>query len=279
MRLKALKINQILGSDAGMADNYDHLGQIYLRQGDLVNARKMFDGALVIARAKGHLGRAADLCVRLGHIYWVEKALDRARLLLAEALAEYAHEAKRDDQVACLVCLGLLARQSGDLNEAERRFASALDVVRDLDAPETTAFVCTQLGTVYLLQSNGPAAATVLARAQRLFQAQADIHGLGHVCGHLGLAAMLQDRFREAHAYLLAAVRINRRLGRVSHLADNFANLGSLYWSADKPHHALTLYHKAFILFERLGHRAKAEKTRALLAGLSALHGGRADIA
>jgi len=272
MRLKALKINQVLGSDAGMADNYGQLGQIYLHQGELREAEKMFRHALAIEQSRGRAVRVAGYYLRLGQICLKRKTVVQAGELLSKGLAQYTQLDDRQGQVHCLLYLGLACQHNGDLNQAETRFKAALEILNDdLDSSATKAAVYSYLGALYLDCTEGAAAEKVLAKALSLYQDLDDARGMGLVHSHLGLAAMLQNCPAVARTHLITAIQTNRRLGLQTRLADNLANLGCLYWSQGKPRSAGVMYHRALILFRSAGHEAKYEQTRALLDGLSAV--------
>ncbi len=271
MRLKDLKINQVLGSDAGMADNYGQLGQIYLRQGDLREAEKMFRHALAIELSRGRAARVAWYYLSLGQICLKRKTVVQAGELLTKGLVQYAQLDDKQGQVHCLLYLGLAYQHNGDLNQAETHFNAALEIVNDLDSFVTKAAVYSYLGALYLDRTDGTAAEKVLAKALSLYQDLDNPRGMGLVHSHLGLAAMLQNRPAAARTHLATAIQTNRRLGLQTRLADNLANLGCLYWAQGKHSPAIVMIRRALTLFQSAGPKAKYEQTSDLLAGLCIL--------
>jgi len=268
LRLKALRINQILGSDQGMADNYGHLGEIYRRQGDLREAEKMFRHALAIEQARGPSVRLAGYYLNLGRICLKRKAVVQAAELLARGLELFTHLADQNGQVDCLVRLGLACLQNGDFNHAEDHFAAALIILNGCEAPAARAAVYNFLGALHIERADGAAAAACLYKALSLYESLGDAQGMGLAHGHLGLVAILQDCPGKARAHLITAIQTHRRLGLTMRLADNLANLGGLYWSKGRRGPALVMYRRALTMFQSTKNHAKYEQTRRLLAGL-----------
>jgi len=271
MRLKALKINKVLGSNEGMAENYGQLGQIYQRQGDLREAEKMFRQALAIEQSRGQSGRMAGYYLSLGQICLKRKSVVQAGEMLSEGLALYTQLDDKQGQADCLVYAGLAYQRNGDFNQAEDRFKAALETLNGFGGPNYKAAVYCCLGALYLDRTDGAAAEKVVAKALSLYEGLGDVRGMGLVHGHLGLAAMLQNRPNAARSHIITAIQTNRRLGLQTRLADNLANLGCLYWSQGKPRAAWVMYQRAMNLFRSAGHAPKYEQTRALLTGLSDL--------
>ena len=278
IRLKALKINQVLGSNAGMADNYGQLGKIYLQQGELREAEKMLRHALNIEQSQGQSARVAGYYLDLGRICLKRKAVVQAGELFAKGLDLYTQLDDKKGQVKCLVRLGLACQQNGNFNQAESRFKSALEILNGslAHATKIKAAVYNYLGALYLERSDGNAAVKVLNKAHSLYQSIGDAKGLGLVYSHLGLAAMVQGRSGKARAFLISAIQTNRRLGLKSRTADNLANLGCLYYSRGKIRPAAVMFQKAMHLFQSAGHTVKYEQTRALLDGLPVLQAAAA---
>ena len=256
-----------------MADNYGHLGKIYLQQGELREAEKMFRHALEIELTLGQSERAAGYYLDLGRICMQRKAVAQARELFARGLDLYTELDNKEGQVKCLVRLGLACQQNGNFNRAESWFKSALETMKSGLSHVTPikAAVYNYLGALYLERSDGNAAVKVLNKAHSLYQSLGEAKGLGLVYGHLGLASMIQGRPGKARVFLISAIRINRRLGQASRAADNLANLACLYYTRGKTRSAAVMYYKAMRLFQSAGHKIKYEQTRALLDGMPVL--------
>jgi tetratricopeptide (TPR) repeat protein len=273
IRLKALKINQILGSSAGMADNYGQLGHIYLRQGELRQAEKMLRHALAIEQSRDQTERVAGYYLDLGRVCLKRKAVAQAAELLSKGLDLFIQLDDQEGQVNCLVRLGLAYQQNGNFDQAETRFKAAARILENSESVargiEAAVYSC--LGALYLERSDGIAATKVLNKAHSIYHALGDPRGLGLVFSHLGLAAMLQGQAGTARAFLITAIRTNRRLGLHARTADNLANLGCLYCSWGKIAAAVVMCQKALDLFRTTEHPAKFERTRALVAGLTGL--------
>jgi tetratricopeptide (TPR) repeat protein len=79
MHKKALAINEKLGCQDGMADQYGNLGLLYWKSGALDRAEEMYKKALAIDQKLGRQEDMAHQYGSLGLIYQTRGELDRAR--------------------------------------------------------------------------------------------------------------------------------------------------------------------------------------------------------
>jgi hypothetical protein len=81
MRLKALKINQCLGSRRGMADDYGRLATLHGLLGELERALSMLEQAVEIETFLGRQETLPDAFHHLGEIFLAHGSFDGAEKL------------------------------------------------------------------------------------------------------------------------------------------------------------------------------------------------------
>ncbi len=184
----------------------DRLGQVALSSGDLAGAEAAFAVSLEM-RQRGSSTAQAGLPQAFGRLAVV--ALRRGQGHRARDLFELGLEIARAlrtqlsaDDAMLLQNLGYIARMAGDLDEAERCYASALSI-KLLVVGESHSTVATTLCSqgMVLLRRGCPAAALLkFERAREIHQAATGAlsAGLGHV--HMGAGSALLKLGRAAEA-------------------------------------------------------------------------------
>jgi class 3 adenylate cyclase/tetratricopeptide (TPR) repeat protein len=124
------------------------LGLLYLAQGDLEHAIRMFDQGLALCRASGHRTNLRVIAAGLGYASALQGRLAEGRALLEEATRESIRTGARQmpDGVAWLseVC-----RLAGHGEEAGQHARQALDLARQQKARGDEALALHQLGVVH----------------------------------------------------------------------------------------------------------------------------------
>jgi tetratricopeptide (TPR) repeat protein len=124
------------------------LGLLYLAQGDLEHAIRMFDQGLALCRASGHRNLLRVIAAGLGYASALQGRLAEGRTLLEEAISESVRTGARQmpDGVAWLseVC-----RLAGHGEEAGQHARQALDLARQQKARGDEALALHQLGVVH----------------------------------------------------------------------------------------------------------------------------------
>ena len=87
MYKKALAIDEKLGRQERMANQYGNLGILYQTRGDLDRAEEMYKKALAIAQKLGHQEGMANQYGNLGILYQTRGDLEQAEEMLKKSLA------------------------------------------------------------------------------------------------------------------------------------------------------------------------------------------------
>jgi tetratricopeptide (TPR) repeat protein len=265
MRLKALKINEALGSRSGVAGDCFRLAELYLLSEELDLAEKMLARAMEIACTLEPNHHCARHCAELGALFLGRGALQKAAGFFrksADINAALGNQAGLAENLQTLV---LIAERQNDLKAIEALLLQTLEIARKLENPQMTAATLGRIGATHLRLGLARPAKRALEEAREFYLALNSAAGLADTLGHLGLAHTLLDDAAGAEAFLLQALQMNEALQRRSRLADNCGNLGNLHWGQGRRQAALPFYRRALALFIETGDTAKAQKTRRLL--------------
>jgi tetratricopeptide (TPR) repeat protein len=120
------------GEGRGMSPIIAHgcLGLLYLAQGDLEYAIRMFDQGLALGRASDLRIWLPNIAAGLGAAYALQGRLAEGRTLLEEAISENIRIVGPHNQALWIAQLSEVCRLAGHGEEAGQRARQALDVAR-----------------------------------------------------------------------------------------------------------------------------------------------------
>ena len=122
------------------------LGELYLAQGDLEHAIRVFDQGLALCRASGTRDWLPGIAMGLGSAYTLQGRLTEGRALLEEAISESIHTGS--PQSYAYAQLSEVCRLAGRGDEAWQHARQALDQARQLKERGNEALALHQLGVV-----------------------------------------------------------------------------------------------------------------------------------
>jgi tetratricopeptide (TPR) repeat protein len=128
---------------------YACLGYLYLAQGDLEQAIRMFDQGLNLCRASSSLDWLRPLAVGLGYAYALQGYLVEGRALLEEGISESIRTGGLQGNAYWVAWLSEVCRLAGRCDEAWQHARQALDLAWQQKARGNEALALQQLGVVY----------------------------------------------------------------------------------------------------------------------------------
>ena len=172
------------------------LGQLYLAQGDLEHAIRVFDQGLALCRASGNRDWLRPIVAGLGYAYALQGRLAEGRALLEEAISESIRTGAR--QHPCWVAwLSEVCRLAGRGEEAWQHARQALDLARQQKERGDEALALHQLGAVHA-HADPPDVAQAEAHYQQALALAEELgmrplvahchHGLGRLYSQTGRA-------------------------------------------------------------------------------------------
>jgi tetratricopeptide (TPR) repeat protein len=190
------------------------LGELYLTQGDLASAIRVYEQGLALCRASGNRDWLQGTMVGLGFAYTLQGRLAEGRTLLEEAIRDSIRTGRLQGRAFHLTRLSEVCRLEGGWDEAWQHACQALDLAQQLKARGDEARALHQLGTVYA-HANPPDAAQAEAHYQQAL-ALADELGMRPLQAHchLGLGTLYTKtgQQEQARAALTAAIGLYRAM-------------------------------------------------------------------
>ena len=190
------------------------LGLLYLAQGDLEHAIRMFDQGLALCRASGDRDLFRVIMGGLGYAYALQGRLAEGRALLEEAIREDIRMGTWENHALRLACLSEVWRLAGRCAEAWQHARQALDLARQHKGRANEALALHQLGVVHA-HTDSPDAAQAEAHYQQALALAEELgmrplvahchHGLGRLYGQTG-------QREQAHAALATAIDLYRAM-------------------------------------------------------------------
>jgi tetratricopeptide (TPR) repeat protein len=125
------------------------LGHLYLAQGELEPAIRMYDQGLALCRASGTRDWLRGITAGLGYAYALQGRLAEGRTLLEEAIKEDIRTGARFNHARWVVQLSEVCRLAGHGEEAWKHARQALDLARQHKERGNEAHALHQLGVVH----------------------------------------------------------------------------------------------------------------------------------
>jgi tetratricopeptide (TPR) repeat protein len=171
---------------------------------------------------------AATAATRLGD-------LATGASLADEALRQFRSRGDRDGRMRALNLLGAISWERGHMAEAERYFADALGLARQLQDIPMLARACNNLASVAHLQGRSDEAAELYRGALLAHQRHGDRRGTAETYHNLGLVYRQAGEWREAEDAAADAIRHAETLGEPALLALALAGRAELRIERDEP--------------------------------------------
>ena len=144
---EALRLATMEGRGETPIIAHNHLGHLYLEQGDLEHAIRVLDQGLALGRTSGNRTDLRPIAAGLGFAYALQGRLAAGCALLEEAISEGIHTGALEGYVA-LAGLSEVCRLAGRGEEAWQHACQALDLARQQKARWGEGRALHQLGVV-----------------------------------------------------------------------------------------------------------------------------------
>jgi tetratricopeptide (TPR) repeat protein len=125
------------------------LGRLYLAQGDLEHAIRVYDQGLALCRASGNRAWLRPIVAGLGYASALQGRLAEGYALLEEGISESIRTGGLRGQAYRVAWLSEVTRRAGRGEEAWQHACQALDLARQQKARGDEAHALYQLGVVY----------------------------------------------------------------------------------------------------------------------------------
>lgn len=227
--------------------------------GELDAARTLLDSLIAEPQTQADPETRAAAWNALAQIHWRQQDYATARSAYDEALAATRAADREDHEAGVLINLGILARITGELDEARGFLTDALAIYDRLGDDDVGA-VYQSLGQVELAAGQLLLAKNWFTRAGEAFQAAGNRRGAAAARNALARVDHRLGRLADAERHMLAALEARESLadffGRVaSHLA-----LAEIYFDLENPARAAWHANEALQLAEASAYRDGLEE-------------------
>jgi class 3 adenylate cyclase/DNA-binding winged helix-turn-helix (wHTH) protein/tetratricopeptide (TPR) repeat protein len=144
---EALRLTTMEGRGDTPLVVHNCLGHLYLAQGDLAHAIRLFEQGLALCRTSGDRIALRSISAGLGYAYALQGRVAEGRMLLAEGIGEAIHTGGRQNPQR-VAWLSEVCRLAGHGGEAWQHARQALDLARQQKARGDEALALYQLGIV-----------------------------------------------------------------------------------------------------------------------------------
>jgi len=241
-----------------------HLGMISWTVGRLDEAEDWCRKSLDTFIGSEDEDRLAAVYSRLGLVYF-----SKGKFAEATEAAEQALEIRRslDDRWGQAMCLNNLARiaaDQGDFELAQAHFASARQLLEDMDSPGGLMLIYTHQGHTRLLQKQADNAVSSLLKAldQTEELRQPSAHALGLIYLLLAQARLQRDDLSQAREAIDAALKLVEPVQSQEQIATARATLAQIHAAEGDHTTADVLFQKSLDLFEEVGSPAGLLRTQ-----------------
>jgi len=166
--LKALKVNQKLNNEKGIASALNSLGLIYYYQGNYDLALKNFNQALPIVKKLNFKYGIATILSNMGIIYLYQNKLDSAKNIYLKVLelSKEFNDKRRISQT--YNNLALVYQKQKNRGKAKFYLKKALEIKKELGDKQGQASIYTNLATIFIEEKNYNKALQYLKKAERI---------------------------------------------------------------------------------------------------------------
>jgi tetratricopeptide (TPR) repeat protein len=210
----ALRLATLAGRGETPIIAHGCLGHLYLAQGDLEHASRVFDQGLALCRASGNQLWLPAIVAGLGSASALQGRLAEGRALLEEAISESIRTGARQGHALWVARLSEVCRLAGRGEEAWQHARQALDLARQQKARGHEARALHQLGVVYA-HANPPDVKQAEAHYQQAL-ALADELGMRPLQAHchhgLGTLYAKEGQREQARVELSTAIDMYRAM-------------------------------------------------------------------
>lgn len=205
-----------------------NIGNAYFDQGDLQEAMKHYDEALVIARRVGdrrregrHLGNIGNVHFHLGEY---DEALERFQEALAvhRKVGDLRREGRRNAHIANVY------RDKGDFDSAKEHYNAAADIMTQIGDRHGKAYTFNGMGVYWVRLGQIDLAIQQHEMAHQLADEIGNKRAMGHALNGLGAAHTLNRNYAEAESYYKRGRAIAKEIGNVRGKVRSLNGLGEV---------------------------------------------------
>lgn len=235
--------------------SYQHLGKVWLANGDVNQAETAYLKALQLAEKSNDRVLQAQVANILSRLYTERKQYDKTLEIDQKALPIYNFLGQQDNLVITYYSMAAIYLAKGEQNQAREAYQQALKVYDAMHNRQGMAQTDLKLGDLFFLQKQ-------YDQAQDMFQnALLNYETIGYQDGmvkaYLSLAAVHvahADVYKAEEAYQ-KAIQLYEHTGSQKALAEVYVLIAGVYNKLNVADKVLTMYQKALEIHRNQGNR------------------------
>ena len=262
--VRALVVQNELGSEQGRAEVLNAFGVAYRKLGEMDRAVESYERAAALRKKIGDERGYATTLRNLAIIHTLRGELPAAEAQLNEALVLLQRLGDVPGTADLYSDFGGLAEQRGDYGEALERYRQALRARRDLGDDLALAQSFSNVGFACYMLGRYDDTLVYWRQGLDLARKSADPSGIIVATQNLGMLELARGSWDDSVKSYLTALRSSRELGMKEATAVSLGYLGRLYQYQGRPNAALASYGEALgVLRELRDRRSLTEFTLA----------------
>jgi tetratricopeptide (TPR) repeat protein len=208
------------GAPSQRADTLYRLGDFLQARGRYQEAHTFLDRALRLQQRLANEPGMADCLRTMGQAAYEENSLALSRQLLNDAARLFAKNEKIESRAAVLGQLGDVALKEGDINEAKQFYTEGLHVWQERKQGFWTGRFLVRLGTVALKENDLTKAKSLATEGRQLLAASNGPIAQAKPLLLLGEIARREGNKNDAKQFILQAKTIYQTTGNASGIAE-----------------------------------------------------------
>jgi eukaryotic-like serine/threonine-protein kinase len=253
--VRALVVQNELGSEQGRADVLNAFGAAYRDLGAMDRAAESYGQAAAIRKKIGDERGYATTLRNLAALHTLRGEYPAAEAKLTEALTLLQRLGDGPGIADLYNDFGVLAEQRGRYEEALERYRQALRARRDLGNNLALAQSFSNVGYACYLLGRYDDALVYWRQGLDLAKKNADPSGVVLATQNLGQLELARGEWDEAVKSFLTALRSSREIGMKEATAASLGYLGRLAQYQGRPGAALASYREALDVLKEIGDR------------------------
>ncbi len=222
---RALKINEASNNKVGMSGNLTNIGLVYDQLGDYAKALEYHTKAMALYREINDRNCILIAHLNLGIVYREEKNYPAALENITKAMQLCEELGNKTCLSDAFGCLGDTYKGMGDYEKALEYLSRGIKLDEELGNKESVAEKVTTTGLIYLDRARD---------------------STGKLQKNSSVSAR-HDDVKKAIEYLSRAAAINKEIGNLKALSENYRDLSTAYELSGNDKEALQ-YHKLFMV-------------------------------
>ena len=257
--------------EIGLAQLYADLGLLLQSLGKFSEAEQMLLKSFAVAEKHEELTIASVVAGNLGLLYRETQDLDRAEGMVRQAL-QLESRLRHDDGIArANLNLGTILFEKAHFEEAATHFKESLRLYQDLGLAEHASNAVYNLGNAHRALKKATEAEACYRKAVDLFMAANNASGVAKAAGNLGAVYLDSGRFDDAEEEFSVALDAARDAGEGRSIAMQMRNLAVLYHMRGKPEEACRRLRQALDLCNQIEARTEALELKVLMGQIGCL--------